>query len=173
MQATTPYGDVPPLPVCAAFIGLLGGCILVTDIYHRIDRHLNRPPQPPCFVINKTCGRCLDVVSDGSYESCLQFLSTLETHFDAEYSVRLDAGPRPHSDKDKGYWDVKMFGQDFLVMRNRGYGLCIWGPKPPADLSGFLQVAAHFGAIEFLTWQQKLVRILQRNSAATTITTGK
>ena len=84
--------------------------------------------------------------------------STLVAEFEADYSQHLETGPCQDSDKDKGSWNVTMFGQEFFVMRDPGYGICLWGPKPPADLSGFLRIAAHFKAVEFLTWQQRLVR---------------
>lgn len=147
---------------------------------HPVHSHLrvgfpqmNRPPQPPDFVIDEAHGRCLELAADGSYKSCLQFHSTLETHFNAEYSKHLEAGPRPHSDKDKGHWNVTMFGQGFTVMRDRGYGICIWGAQPPADLRGLLRIAAHFGAVEFMTWQKKLLCALRRISAQITTTMAK
>jgi len=123
---------------------------LLIYILGYIKRCLKRPPRPPYFVIYKVHAPCLELDSDGSYESCLQFLSTLETQFGAEYSEHLEAGPRPHAHKEKGYWNVQMFGQDFFVMRRRGYGLCIWGPKPPEELTGCLRIAEHFGAVEYL-----------------------
>jgi hypothetical protein len=168
LRATTSLGDVPPLPVLAVFIGGLGVCILIVVLCVRIDRRWNKSPQPPYFVMDTTHGRCLELAADGSYDSCRDFLSTLESHFQAEYSEHMDAGPRPHSDKDKGYWKVNMFDQDFFVMRHRGYGLCIWGPGPPADVSGLLRIAEHFEAVEFVTWQQRIAHMLhfhQRRSS--------
>jgi len=173
VRATVAVGDVPPLFACAAFIGIVGLGILFTDICGRINRRLNRPPKPPYFVIDKRYGGCLELAADGSYESCMAFLSTLESQFNAECSKHLEVGPRPHADKDKGYWTVKIFGQDFFVMRDRGYGLCISGPKAPADLSGFLCIAAYFGAVEYVTWQRKLMRSLQGKPPVIAATTAR
>ena len=84
LRATTAFGDVPPLPACAFFIGLVGVCIILRDVYAGTDRRLNRLPPPPYFVIDKTHGRYLELAADGTYESCLDFLSKLETRFNAE-----------------------------------------------------------------------------------------
>ena len=173
LRGTTQIGEVPPLPAGAAVIGFAGVCILFTDICARVDRRLNQPPKPPFFVIDKVHGRCLELDADGSYESCQQFLFTLAAEFDADYSKHLEAGPRPDSDKDKGYWNVTMFGQEFFVMRARGYGICIWGPEPPADINGFLRIAAYFKAVKFLTWQQKLAGFLVGRPSAPHISKAK
>ena len=173
LRATGGVGDVPPLPIVATFIGVIGVGILFFEIYSRINRRLNRPPKTPYFTIDKPHGRCLALAADGSYESSVEFLSTLTTQFNAAYSEHLEAGPRPHSDKDKGYWNVKMFGQGFFVMRDRGYGLWIWGPKPPADPAGFLRIAEYFGAVEYVTWQRKLIRLLQWKRSVIATTTAK
>lgn len=178
MRGNIAIGGVPPLAASAAVIGFIGLCLLFTEVcarvYARIDRRLNLPPKPPYFVIDKVYGPCLEVDADGSYESCQRFLSTLGAEFDAVYSNHLDAGPRPYADKDKGYWNVKVFGQDFFVMRDRNFGtLCIGGPKLPADPTGFLRIAAHFNAIEFLTWQQKLARFLHPRSSDVALTQAR
>jgi hypothetical protein len=108
-----------------------------------------RLPQPPYFVVNKTCGRCLELGGDGSYQACQAFLRELQERFDAQFQARLE---RPAGgDKEKGYWDVVMFGQEFFVMRDREFGTCLWGPRPPADIHGFLRVAKLFGAREHLS----------------------
>jgi hypothetical protein len=171
VRRTTAIGDVPPLPACAAFVGVAGVCLLLSDIYVRIDRRLNQPPKPPYFVIDKTHGRCLELDADGTYESCQHLLSTLATQFNAVHSRHLEPGPQP--DSDKGYWNVTIFGQQFFVMRHRGYGICVWGPKPPADLNGFLRIAEYFKAVEFVTWQRKLARFLRRRSSGITVKQAK
>ena len=112
--------------------------------------------------MDKTHGRCLEPDADGSYESCEQLLTTLAEEFGAVYSKHLDAGPCPGSDKDKGYWNVTMFGQNFFVMRDRGHGISLWGPDTPEDPTGFLRVAARFQAVEHITWQQKIAMLLTR-----------
>ncbi|HUQ72544.1 MAG TPA: hypothetical protein VM165_23655, partial [Planctomycetaceae bacterium] len=53
---------------------------------------------------------------------------------------------------------VRMFDQDFFVMRHRDYGMCLWGPNPPADVAGFLRVAEHFGAKEQTTAAGRITR---------------
>jgi len=173
LLASTSLGDVPPLPVVAAFIGGVGICTFLADLYARIDRRWNQPPQPPYYLIDTTHGRCLELAADGSYESCRNFLSTLENQFQAEYFEHMDAGPCPNSNKDQGFWTVNMFGQDFFVMRHRGYGLCIWGPKPPADVTGFLRIAEHFQAVEFVTWQRRIARKLHFHSRRCAATMAK
>src|SRR5579864_4494653 len=104
--------------------------------------------ETPFFVIDKIHGGGLDLGGDGSYHACQAFLRELQEVFGARFSEHLESGICPGADKEKGYWNVEMFGQDFFVMRHRGYGICIWGPKPPADIKGFLRVADHFGARE-------------------------
>jgi len=102
----------------------------------------------PYFVIDKIHGRCLMLGGDGSYDGCVNFLQELQRTFGARFTKHWEAGPRPDSDKEKGYWDVEMFGQQFGVMRTRGDGICLWGPKPPAAIDGFLRVCQHFGAVQ-------------------------
>lgn len=114
----------------------------------------------PFFVIDEVHGRCLELGGDGSYDSCQRFLKELQHTFAATYSEHHEAGPRPDCDKEKGYWNVKMFGQDFFVMRVRGDGMCIWGPKPPADIRGFLRVVELFGASERMSLMKRIARWL-------------
>ncbi|MEI8379185.1 MAG: hypothetical protein WCJ09_03595 [Planctomycetota bacterium] len=105
----------------------------------------------PFYPNDEIHGRCLELGGDGSYESCQRLLSELQETFSATYSEHVESGPRPdwkEGEKEHGYWNVKMFGQDFFVMRVRGDGMCIWGPKPPVEIQGFLRVAHHFGASE-------------------------
>ncbi len=173
IRQAIPATDIYPVPIWAGFLGIAGVVILFSDLFARIDRRLNKRPPPPYCLIDRTHGCCLELAADGSYESCLEFLAETGTLFNAEYSEHLETGPYPNSDKDKGYWNVKMFGQEFLVMRHRGYGLCIWGPEPPGDVSGFLRVAKHFGAIEFLTWQQRIARALRLDSGHGAVTIGE
>jgi len=157
-RGITDYGDVYPLPGLALFAAIMGVLGLCIDPSRWLDRRLNRPPPPPYFMIDKVHGRYLELESDGSYESCQAFLAALGKNFKATYSVHLDAGPQLWNDKEHGYWNVRMFGQEFFVMRVRGDGMCVWGPKPPEDISGFLRVAEHFHAVEFRTWQTKVAR---------------
>lgn len=53
-----------------------------------------------------------------------------------------------------------MFGQHFLVMRDRGRGMCLWGEQPPADIRGFLRVCEHFGAVERVSFVRRIARWL-------------
>ena len=109
------------------------------SVVHRVE---------PYFVISKTDGPCLELGGDGTYQACQELLRELQEVFGARYSEHLDGGNNPGNDKEHGYWNVEIFGQEFFVMRSRGYGICLWGPRPPADVRGFLRVAAHFGARE-------------------------
>lgn len=118
----------------------------------------------PFFVIDRTHGRCLELGGDGSYEACQALLRELEDVFGARYTEHLEWGVRPDSDKEKGYWNVEMFGQHFFVMRDRGCGMCLWGPNPPADIQGFLRVAAHFGAQERVPFLTRIARWLHLTS---------
>ncbi|WP_339748936.1 hypothetical protein [uncultured Rubinisphaera sp.] len=158
LRAVTTIGGVPPLPVAAAFLGVAGVCILIGDAYARVARRMNKPPKPPYYMIDATHGRCLELDADGSYTSCQTLLTELANTYGAQYSNHLDPGPTPGSGKDKGYWNLKLFGQDFFLMRQGGYGICIWGPSAPADLSGFLRLADHFDAIEFINWPRRLFK---------------
>lgn len=118
-------------------------------------------PEPPYFVINKRCGRCLALGGDGSYDACLSLLGELERAFGARASVHLESGHCPGADKEKGYWNIEMFGEDFFLMRHRGFGICLWGPSPPAAVAGFLRVAAHFDAREHLSFFGRLAKRLR------------
>jgi ADP-ribosylglycohydrolase len=102
----------------------------------------------PYFVITRTDSPILELCGDGTVQACQELLHELQDVFGARYSKHLDGGNNPDNDKEHGYWHVDMFGQEFFVMRSRGHGICLWGPKPPADISGFIRVAAHFGARE-------------------------
>lgn len=117
-------------------------------------------PDTPFFVIDKIHGRCLELGGDGSYEACQAFLRELQEVFDARFSEHLEWGVCPGADKEKGYWNVEIFGQEFFVIRDRGYGMCLWGPKPPADIEGFLPVAEHFGARERMSLVKRIARWL-------------
>ena len=158
LSATTGLGNVPPTPAIAALAGMAGLSILLKSAWTRANRKVNAPPMPPYYMIDGTGGGILELDADGSYESCQRLLTALAEHFDAEYAVHLDSGPQPHSDKDKGYWNITMFDQEFFLMRDRGYGICISGPKHGTDTSGFLRLTKHFKATEFRTWQQKLMK---------------
>lgn len=114
-------------------------------------------PQTPYFVINKSWGPCLELGGDGSYHACQALLHELQERFDAQFHVRLDAP----IGADKGYWDVVMSGQEFFVMRDRAHGTCLWGPKPPEDVHGFLRVAELFGAREHISLPTHIARRLR------------
>ena len=103
---------------------------------------------PPYYVIDKIHGRCLMLGGDGSYDECVNFLQGLQRTFGATFTKYREAGPRPDGYRDCGYWDVDMFGQQFYVMRVRGEGICLWGPKPPEPIENFLRVCQHFRAVE-------------------------
>ena len=115
---------------------------------------------PPFYMIDKTHGRLLELGGDGSFQACQAFLRELVEHFGAEYREHLECGSCPDMDKETGYWNVEMFGQAFFVMRDRGRGMCIWGPQPPADIGGFLRVAAHFKAREYVPAAVRVGRFL-------------
>lgn len=115
-------------------------------------------PDPPFYLITSVNGRCLELGGGGTYAECQSLLQELRDVFGASYSEHLEYGDRPECDKEKGYWNVEIFGQEFFLMRVRGDGITLWGPKPPADVDGFLKVARHFGAQEYLTWWQRIGR---------------
>lgn len=102
----------------------------------------------PYYVVDKIHGRYLMLGGDGSYDACVNFLQGLQHTFGARFTKHWEAGPRPDGYKESGYWDVEMFGQQFGVMRNRGDGICLWGPKPPEAIDGFLRVCQHSRAVE-------------------------
>lgn len=169
LRQTTGLGEGPLFRISYAAFGIVGVLMLLAGLVDRLDRRLNRFPKAPFFVVNGTrCSLVLD--SDGSYESCQQFLETLAREFGAEYSVHLEAGPQPQCDKEKGYWNVTMFRQDFFVMRERGYGIYLWGPESSADTDGFRRVAAYFDTVEFKTWQRRVIECLTGRSSSLTQT---
>lgn len=114
----------------------------------------------PFFVVDKIHGRCLELGGDGSYEACQTLLRELQEVFGARFSEHLECGTRPDADKEKGYWNVELFDQHFFVMRDRGYGMCIWGPQEPADIDGFLRLAEHFSAREQVSFVKRVTRWL-------------
>lgn len=114
----------------------------------------------PYYVIDDKHGGCLTLGGDGSYQACQVFLHELQEVFGAQYSKHLEWGECPESDKEKGYWTVEMFGQRFFVMRDRDHGLWLSSPRPPADMSGFLRVARHFGAREQMSLGKRIARWL-------------
>ena len=116
--------------------------------------------QVPYYVINKVNGRCLEMGGDGSYPSAVTFLNELTQCFGALCEKHLEWGSRPEWDKEKGYWRVQMFGEAFFFMRHCGYGMCLWGPKPPVSDANFLRVCQHFGAAEKVTRLQRVARAL-------------
>lgn len=124
-------------------------------------------PDAPFFVNDKRHGRCLYLGGDGSYEECQALLRELQDVFGARYSEHLENGPCPGADKEEGYWNVELFGQDFFVMRSRGDGTCLWGPASPADIHGFLRVADYFGAHERMSLLSRIVRRLHLTGRCT------
>ena len=89
LLAATGIGDVPPLPIAGAFVGIMGVCILIADVYSRVARQMNKLPKPPFYIIDTTHGRCLELDADGSYRGCQSLLNELATTFGAQYSNHL------------------------------------------------------------------------------------
>lgn len=81
--------------------------------------------QVPYYVIDKVHAPCLELGGDGSYQKALRFLDELKVIFGARCEKHLEQGPRPELDKEKGYWNVYMFGETFFFMRDRGCGMCL------------------------------------------------
>lgn len=124
-------------------------------------------PQPPYSVRNRINGRCLEFGDDGTCESCQTLIRELKQIFGAPAAEHLEAGPRPFDDKEKGYWIIHIEGEEFFLMRERGCGTCLWGPRPPADPSLFLRVAGHFGAREYVSWPGRTARWLHLTGSST------
>lgn len=116
---------------------------------------MSRFPDPPYYFIDKH-GCTLELGGSGSYDACQQLLRELEQAFAAVCTLHLESGHHPEHDKEKGYWNIEMLGQQFFLMRHRGFGQTLWlsqGTSPDA----FLQVARHFGATEHKSTLQKLL----------------
>jgi len=119
-----------------------------------------QPISPPYYIVDQKDAPYLELGGTGSYQECQALLQEFQRVFGATYSVHLEVGDHPEYDKEKGYWSVRMFGQEFLLMRHRGVGMSLLGPRPPADVRGFRQVAEHFGARESVSWLTKMARRL-------------
>lgn len=170
LAASAAFFAIPKLtevafrPVPAVVSGALGATILLVYLVQRVSDWFNTPPTRPWFRVDRVQGGTLVLACDGDYESCQSVLRDLSRVFGATWSRHLDPGPGKH-DKDKGYWNISMFDDEFFLMREGGSGIYIWGATPPADPSSFLRVALYYNAVEFVTWQQRLLRSLRITQA--------
>lgn len=116
-------------------------------------------PKPPCYIVQRSrsgrwCG-LLELPFVGTFADCQQVLTELERVFGATCSPRLEAGPLSDDlfetvfRKEKGYWDVVIDGAEYLVMRDRGAGLAIFGHEEDETIPRFLEVARHFAATQY------------------------
>lgn len=107
IHAATGLGDVSLTPSLAVASALAAVCLLFAQLFAHIDGQIDQPPKPPYFVIDKVNGPVFELDTNGSYESCELFLTTLAAEFSAEYSGHLDGGPCPDLDKDTGVWHCR------------------------------------------------------------------
>ena len=120
-------------------------------------------PEPPYFVFRRKHAPSLELASDGSQDACRAFVQTLQGCFGARVTEVRDGGTIPDDlyplpyDKEKGYYFLQIDGQEFLLMRDRGCGMCLWGPKPPESPATFLEIARYVGAVERRTPIQQVL----------------
>lgn len=117
-------------------------------------------PQPPYYTVNRR-GAQLVLAAGGAHHECVAFVRTLEGQFGARITEEYDAGPLsdefwPHPyDKEKGYWTLEIDGESFLLMRDRGRGMCLFGP-PLGKQKTFLAIAELVGAERHWKFGQRL-----------------
>lgn len=92
IHAATGLGDVSLTPGFAVPSALAAVCLLFAHLFAHIDGPKNQPPKPTYFVIDKVNGPVLELETNGSYERCELFLTTLAAEFSAEYSGHFDGG---------------------------------------------------------------------------------
>ena len=118
--------------------------------------------EPPYFEVPPREAPLLELAARGTHEECLELLRVLQERFGAVRTGSWDPGPTTN-DKEKGYHFLLIRGQEFVLMRDRGYGICLTGPKPPASAETFREIASAFGAPEYRAgFPNRLARLWSR-----------